>query len=90
MQTITFKIQEDVLRKIDKIMKTFNFSTKTEFIRGAIREKLNKLETELFMKKLAKYKGFAKTTTSDEELEKIREKVGNKYLKKLEAKLKIR
>ncbi len=74
METVTFKLQETVLRKVDQVLKPLNFSNRTEFIREAVREKLNKIETEQFMRKLAKFKGAAIRKVSDEEFEKNREK----------------
>lgn len=82
MQTITFKIQESILKRIDDSLAGFNFSTRTEFIRDAIRDKLEEIDTEIFMRQLAKYKGAAKTNTSDEELEKIREQAWKEFAKK--------
>lgn len=81
METISFKLQEDILKKIDKFLELFNFSTRTEFIREAIREKLEKLDTKIFMAKLAKYKGAANISISDKELENIREAVFNSISK---------
>jgi metal-responsive CopG/Arc/MetJ family transcriptional regulator len=82
METITFKLQENVLQKIDRILRPLNFNTRTEFIREAIRDKLNKVETEKFMKKLVKYKGTAKVHVSDERLHEIRDEVAKEYAKK--------
>lgn len=81
METISFKLQENILKKVDKFLELFNFSTRTEFIREAIREKLEKLDTKVFMAKLSEYKGSAKTSISDKELEKIREAVFNSISK---------
>ncbi len=83
MEVVSFKLQEEILKKIDEVLKQLNFNNRTEFIREAIRDKLNIIETEIFMKKLAKYKGSAKVKTSDEELEKIKEKAAEKYFKDL-------
>lgn len=81
METISFKLQESILQKIDKLLKVFDFSTRTEFIREAIREKLEKLDTKIFMENLTKYKGAAKVNMNDEELENIREFVFNSLKK---------
>ena len=39
METITFKLQENILKKMDGILRPLNFNTRTEFIREAIRDK---------------------------------------------------
>lgn len=87
METVTFKLQETVLRKVDQVLKPLNFSNRTEFIREAVREKLNKIETEQFMRKLAKFKGAAKTTVSDERMHQVREEVAREYAERFGLKL---
>lgn len=87
METVTFKLHEKVLHKIDSILESLNFSNRTEFIREAVREKLNKIETEKFMKRLAQYKGTAKVQVSDEKLREIREDMARKYAEELGIKL---
>lgn len=87
METITFKLQENVLKKIDGILRPLNFNTRTEFIREAIRDKLNTVETEKFMRKLAQHKGAAKVHVSDERLHEIRDEVAKEYAKKFGVKL---
>lgn len=82
MEIVTFKLQEEILRKIDRLLRSLHFSNRTEFIREAIREKLNKVETERFMRKLASFKGAAKVKVSDERLHEIREEVAKEYAKK--------
>ena len=83
MTTITFKLHERAVEKIDGFLGTLNFNNRTEFIREAIRDKLNKIETERFMKRLAHYKGTAKVKVSDEKLQKIREDAAKKYVQEL-------
>ncbi|MBU0635983.1 hypothetical protein KKE06_03075 [Candidatus Micrarchaeota archaeon] len=79
-----------------KRMAEFNYSTKTEFIRDSIRDKLKLLEEER-KKKMAwealfaargalKGKGKAKT---DEEFRKIKEKAGEEIIKHYEKKFGI-
>lgn len=82
METVTFKLQENILKRIDDMLESLNFNNRTEFIREAVREKLNKIETEKFMTKLAQFKGAAKVQVSDERLHEIREEVANEYAKK--------
>jgi metal-responsive CopG/Arc/MetJ family transcriptional regulator len=44
METISIKLEEDFLRTVTTIMKKHNYTTKAEFIREAIREKVYLLE----------------------------------------------
>jgi metal-responsive CopG/Arc/MetJ family transcriptional regulator len=73
METICIKMEDELFRKMNKDMKAQGYTTKAEFIREAIRKKLEEDEREFLIKKFMKFKGKAKTKTSDEELRKIRE-----------------
>lgn len=86
MESITIKVEEELAKEMDKAMKPY-YSTKTEFIREAIREKLIALKKELAMEELKKHFGKAKTKTSFKEEEEIREKVGKQFAKKFDIKL---
>ena len=44
MENISLKMESNFLTAIEKIMKRHHFTTKTEFIREAIRDKMRKLE----------------------------------------------
>ena len=81
MESITIKVEENLAKEMDKAMKPF-YSTKTEFIREAIREKLMALRKEQAVEELKKHFGKAKTKTSYKEEREIREKVGKQFAKK--------
>lgn len=81
METVTFKLHEKLLKKIDKLLRPLNFNNRTEFIREAVREKLYKIETERLMRKLAQFKGAAMVKTSDEKLKEARENAVKRYAK---------
>jgi Arc/MetJ-type ribon-helix-helix transcriptional regulator len=87
METVTFRLQEDVVEKIDSFLRPLHFSNRTEFIREAIRDKLNQLEKDQLITALETFKGSAKKHLSDEKLEEIRESVGKEYAKKFGIKL---
>jgi len=87
METITFKIQEDVVKKIDAVLKPLHFSNRTEFIRESVREKLNSIEKDFVLQQLVEFKGAAKKKVSDKELHRIRGKVVSEYAKKFGVKL---
>jgi len=48
MKTISLKIADPVLERIDAHLESYNFSTRTEFIREAIRDKIHQLESQKF------------------------------------------
>ena len=80
MESITIKVNTQMAKEIEKAMKP-NYSTKTEFIRAALREKLEKIKQTESYKELRKYLGILKTKTTDEELHRIREKVMDRMFK---------
>lgn len=81
MESITIKVEEDLAQEINKAMKPY-YSTKTEFIREAIREKLMDLKKEQAIHELKMHLGKAKTKTSYKEEREIREKVGRQFARK--------
>ncbi len=87
MEIVTFKLQEDIIRKIDGFVEPLHYSNRTEFIREAIRDKINLIEKDLFLMELEKFKGSAKAKVSDGTLNKIRDDAAKKYAKRFGIKL---
>jgi len=93
MQYVSFRLEKSVLMQIEKGIKEFNYNTKSDFLRDAIRAKLSELEEKrkkekawqaLFaMRGAFKGKGKAKT---DEEFRKLTEKTAEEYIGLLEKK----
>lgn len=46
MEHVSLKLESAMAKQIEKVMRGFNYATKTEFIREAIRDKLKQLEEE--------------------------------------------
>jgi len=69
MEIISLKMETKLLEDMDNALKKHRYSTRTEFIRDAIRKKLTDLEKEEAIKKLAAFKGSlkGKAKMSDEE-----------------------
>jgi len=86
MQIITLKMEERLLDELDHKLGRYRYSTRTEFIRDAIREKLSELEKEEVLKSLAQLKGSSRRRTSDEDLHKAGEKALELLGRKLKAK----
>jgi ribosomal protein L31 len=87
MESITIKVEPALAKEIDRAMHPL-YSTKTEFIREAIRDKIiqNKIKKMHIEKDLVEYRKThppwgTKQTTYEEE-RRIRENVGNEFLKK--------
>ena len=60
METVCIKMDDKLLKDIDGSLEDNRYSTRTEFIRDAIRKKLGDLEKEEVIRKLAKFKGALK------------------------------
>jgi len=63
MEIVSVKFQEDILSLIDRMIKKNNFNSRTEFIREAVRDKLNELSTEEIIAEFMKFNGASKTKT---------------------------
>lgn len=73
-EMISLKLEDSFLDNIDSIVKKEGYQSRTEFIRNALREKVEASKLKEAMIELSKLKGASKKKTSDEELERIREK----------------
>jgi Arc/MetJ-type ribon-helix-helix transcriptional regulator len=71
METVTLKMEASLLEEIDSTLAKHRYSTRTEFMRDAIRCKLSAFEKEEAIRKLTAMKGFlkgkAKSNISEEE-----------------------
>ena len=81
METISLKLDENMLKNVDKSLKKHNYSTRTEFIRDAIRDKLEGLSRDELIKEFMKLKGKAQRRISDEEWEKGRKEAFKELIK---------
>lgn len=82
-EMITLKLEDSFLGNIDNIVKKEGYQSRTEFIRNALREKVEAAKLRQAMLELSHLKGASKKKTSDEELERIREKAFEEIDKKL-------
>lgn len=71
-EVITLKLDGTFLKQIDGIVGAQGYQNRTEFIRNALREKVEEAKLREAMAQLANLKGASKKKTSDEQLEKIR------------------
>ncbi|MBS3176081.1 ribbon-helix-helix protein, CopG family [Candidatus Woesearchaeota archaeon] len=95
METVCIKLDESILKEIDSSLKKHRYSTRTEFIRDAVRDKLSEMERrpplteaekEELIQKLSKMRGILKrkTPTTDEALHTARERAFRKIEQKFE------
>ena len=74
-EMITLKLDDMFLKEIDSIVEKQGYHNRTEFIRNALREKVEETKLKEAMIEIAHLKGASKKKTSDEQLEKVRQKV---------------
>ena len=82
-EMITFKLEDTFLKDVDEVVKSQRFQSRTEFIRNALREKVEEAKMKEAMMQIAKLKGASSKKTSDVDLEKIRDKVFDEFERKL-------
>ena len=83
METVSVKFEDNFLEDIEKTMKKHRYTTKTEFIREAVRDKIKDLEKEEALLRLKKAYGASKRKTTDEQLHKASEKAVKEIAKEL-------
>ena len=86
MEAISLKLEDNMLKNIDESLKDNNYSTRTEFVRDAIRDKLEELKREKLLSEFMKYQGKAKKKTTYEENRNTRERVSKELFQELERK----
>lgn len=74
-ELVTFKMDKKFLEEVDKTVKAESYHSRTEFIRAALRDKVDKEGLKEAMMKIAHLKGAAKRKTTEEEYERHREEV---------------
>lgn len=86
MEAVCIKLEESFLEDIEETMKKQRYTTKTEFIREAIRDKIRQFEKEEALLKVRKLYGSSKRKTTDEQIH----KAGEKAMKELEKEYDIK
>ncbi|MDD3174946.1 MAG: ribbon-helix-helix domain-containing protein [Candidatus Nanoarchaeia archaeon] len=73
-EMISLKLEGNFLKEIDKVVQKENYHNRTEFIRNALREKIDKEKYKEAMEEIKKsILGKAKRKTTEEEYEYMRE-----------------
>ena len=73
-EMISLKLDDRFLGDIDYILKKEGYQNRTEFIRNALREKVEETKLRKAMMDIAHLKGAAKKRTTEKEYEEIRQK----------------
>jgi len=83
LETVSLKLKPETAKRISRALLEFDYGTKTEFIREAIRDKLNELEKQKAWEKLFAMRGILKGKSkfkTDEEWHEWRSNEGSKEL----------
>lgn len=83
MEAVSLKLEEGFLKDIESTMKKHRYTTKTEFIREAIRDKIRDLEKEELILRAKALYGASKRKTTDAQLHAAREKAFEELDKEL-------
>lgn len=79
METICIKVEENLLKEIDGSLAKHRYSTRTEFIRDAIRSKLTALQREEAMLSVDRLLGSQKLGKTDKDLHRIRAEIAKDW-----------
>ena len=74
METVSLKMDAAVLSEIDRKLARYRYSTRTEFIRDAIRSKLSELEKRELLREIDRLYGASKRKTTGKQLHAAGEK----------------
>jgi metal-responsive CopG/Arc/MetJ family transcriptional regulator len=83
MEAISLKLDKNMLHNIDNSLGQNNYSTRTEFIRDAIRDKLNHVKRKELAEEFLKYQGKSKKTTTNHQNKKTAEKALNELAEEM-------
>ena len=83
MESVSLKLEDEFLRDIETTMKKHRYTTKTEFIREAIRDKIIDLKKEELLLKAKNLYGASRRKTTDAQLHKAREQAFKELEKEL-------
>ncbi len=71
-EMITLKLDNKFLKEVDETVKQNGFQSRTEFIRNALREQIDKIKLKKAMMEIAHLKGMSKKRVTPEEYERVR------------------
>ncbi len=90
MDVLTVRLDSNISKKIEVILKEFNYSTKTDFVREAIRTKVIEMEEQRIkkeaLKNLEKYFGSIKTGRTIEENNVLIRQAGDEFVREFAKK----
>ena len=88
MEIVSIRFQEDILKRIDENLALHNYNSRTEFIRDAVRDKLNSMNKDELIDEFLKFRGSAKAKTSFEQNQETKRNVSKELMSELEKRFK--
>ncbi len=85
METISIRLDKEMITELEALMKKHRFATLTELVRAALRDKMKELEKEELQMQIKRLAGSSKRKTTDEQLHEAREKVFEEIEKELKS-----
>jgi Arc/MetJ-type ribon-helix-helix transcriptional regulator len=82
-ELVTFKMDSSFLKKIDSTIKSAGFHNRTEFIRAALREKLEEVQKKRFFAEVDRIRKSGGIKISPEEYERIREESAKEVMREV-------
>jgi metal-responsive CopG/Arc/MetJ family transcriptional regulator len=82
-ELVTFKMEHEFLNEVDATAKVSGYQSRTEFIRAALRDKIDELKMKQAIIELSRMRGKSKIKTTDKQRRAAREKVFEKIDKML-------
>lgn len=83
-ELVTFKLDDKFLSEVDATAKKSGFGSRTEFIRNALREKVDEIKLKQALIATAHLKGALKKKITDEDIHRVREEVFKRIEKTLD------
>ena len=84
MEAVTVKFQEEVLDRIDRTIDEHNFNSRTEFIREAVRDKIENLSRDRLVNEFLRFRGKASKKTTSIDNENTRKIVSKELMEELD------
>ncbi len=82
-EMISMKLEDSFLKAIDTLVKKEGYQSRTEFIRTALREKVEAYRLKRDLMEISRLRGASKKKTTAKEYERIREKAFEEIDKKI-------
>ena len=84
MDIVTVRFQEGILKRMDKSIAEHNYNSRTEFIRDAIRDKLDIIKKEELINKFLSLRGSMKRKAANKDDEKLRQEFSKELMERLD------